>query len=181
METKQFRAWIETVWHKYKYVLLIVAVGVGLLLWPSGSKSPSSASAQTADAAGAGFDVAELEEKLEARLSKAEGVGRVAVVLSVLSDPERILAVDSDTSAKHGTTSDGAENEESDSRLAHVILSDGDGGERAVVLREDAAVYRGAVIICEGGDLASVRLTVTQAVSALTGLSSDKIVVMKMG
>ncbi|MDY3285944.1 MAG: stage III sporulation protein AG [Eubacteriales bacterium] len=178
MENRQFRAWMQNLWHKYKYVLLVAAAGAVLLLWPFGTSSaPSSAAQEPEDE---GSCVTELEEKLEARLSKAEGVGRVAVVLSVLSEPERILAADSDTSDRH-SVSDGAEDTESDSRLTHVILSDGSGGERPVILREDGAVYRGAVVICEGGDLASVRLTVTRAVSALTGLSADRIVVMKMG
>ena len=39
--------------------------------------------------------------------------------------------------------------------------------------------WAGAVIVCEGGGSAAVRLQLTQAVSALTGLPSDRIIVMK--
>ena len=38
----------------------------------------------------------------------------------------------------------------------------------------------GAVIVCSGGDDATARYLVTNAVSAYTGLGSDKITVMKM-
>ena len=38
----------------------------------------------------------------------------------------------------------------------------------------------GAVIVCSGADDARVRLDVTNAVAAYTGLGSDKITVMKM-
>ena len=38
----------------------------------------------------------------------------------------------------------------------------------------------GCVVVCEGADAASVRLNVTNAVAAYTGLGSDKINVMKM-
>ena len=38
----------------------------------------------------------------------------------------------------------------------------------------------GCVVVCEGADVASVRLNVTNAVAAYTGLGSDKISVMKM-
>lgn len=38
----------------------------------------------------------------------------------------------------------------------------------------------GAVIVCDGADSAAVRLSVTNAVTAYTGLGSDKIWVMKM-
>lgn len=39
--------------------------------------------------------------------------------------------------------------------------------------------YVGAVVVCEGAGSASVRLQLTQAVSALTGLTSDKIAIVK--
>ncbi len=38
----------------------------------------------------------------------------------------------------------------------------------------------GAVVVCDGAELATVRLGVTNAVMAYTGLGSDKISVMKM-
>ena len=39
--------------------------------------------------------------------------------------------------------------------------------------------YRGALVVCQGGDRADVRLTVTEAVASLTGLSADRITVAK--
>ena len=38
----------------------------------------------------------------------------------------------------------------------------------------------GAVVVCDGAELATVRLDVTNAVMAYTGLGSDRISVMKM-
>ena len=54
-------------------------------------------------------------------------------------------------------------------------------GRLRLMLTEDVAAQRwaGAVIVCEGGGSAAVRLQLTQAVSALTGLSSDKIAIVK--
>ena len=43
-----------------------------------------------------------------------------------------------------------------------------------------APLYRGAVVVCEGGDRAAVVQAVKAAVSSLTGLKSDEITVMKM-
>jgi len=40
--------------------------------------------------------------------------------------------------------------------------------------------YRGALVVCEGAASAAVRLEVTQAVAALTGIGTDHIVVSKM-
>ena len=39
----------------------------------------------------------------------------------------------------------------------------------------------GCVVVCEGADSAAVRLNVTNAVTAYTGLGSDKICVLKKG
>ena len=40
--------------------------------------------------------------------------------------------------------------------------------------------FQGALIVCEGADSAAVRLRLLEAVSAVTGLSTDRITVVKM-
>ena len=40
--------------------------------------------------------------------------------------------------------------------------------------------YRGALVVAQGADNAAIKLAITQAVAGLTGLSSDKITVVKM-
>ena len=50
-----------------------------------------------------------------------------------------------------------------------------------VTERVDAPTFRGAVVACEGADRAEIRLYVTEAVMAVTGLSSDRICVLKLG
>ena len=37
----------------------------------------------------------------------------------------------------------------------------------------------GAVVVCPGADSAAVRLKITRAVSAYTGLGSDRIIILK--
>ncbi|MCD8389255.1 MAG: hypothetical protein LUC21_03710 [Oscillospiraceae bacterium] len=60
-------------------------------------------------------------------------------------------------------------------RLA-ALLSQIEGVGEATVLLSAA----GAVVVCTGAESPSVRLNVTNAVSAYTGLGSDKITVMKL-
>lgn len=63
---------------------------------------------------------------------------------------------------------------------AALAAFDGAGRLRLVLTVEPGTEqWAGAVIVCEGGDSASVRLQLTQAVAALTGLSSDRITVVK--
>ena len=48
-----------------------------------------------------------------------------------------------------------------------------------VVTQEMYPQYRGALVVCEGGGNDAVRLQVISAVSALTGLGSDRIAVVR--
>ena len=60
-----------------------------------------------------------------------------------------------------------------------VVLADSGGEDTVVVTRQQYPTYRGALVVCQGGDQADVRLAVTEAVAALTGLSSDRVTVAK--
>ena len=62
---------------------------------------------------------------------------------------------------------------------AETLLLDGGDREETVVTGMAYPSYRGALVVCQGGDRADVKLAVTEAVSALTGLSSDRVTVAK--
>ena len=49
----------------------------------------------------------------------------------------------------------------------------------AVELRTVSPQYLGAVVVCDGADAPQVQLAVTQAVAQFTGLSTDRISVLK--
>ena len=51
---------------------------------------------------------------------------------------------------------------------------------RGVGAAEALLSAQGCVVICEGADSAAVRLAVTSAVAAYTGLGSDKIIVLSI-
>ena len=59
------------------------------------------------------------------------------------------------------------------------MLSRGGGSQETVTVQELSPGYQGALLVCEGGDDPRVRLALTQAVSALTGLGADKISISK--
>ena len=152
---------------KYKYVLLILAAGVLLLLWPAGEKAQPAPDAS--QGAAEAFDLAALEEKISRTLSQVEGAGKVTVTLTLKNGMEQVPATDRSTSAG-----------ERENRVGEktVVVSTGSGQE-AVVRMQRYPVFQGALVVCEGADQAQVRLAMTQAVSALTGLGSDRITVCK--
>ena len=155
---------------RYKYVLLVAALGTLLLLWPTERKDGAAAPADTSPAAGT--DLAETEKAMEDILGKINGVGRVEVMLTLHSGGERVLAQDS--SLRY---SGSAQSPDSYERSSQPVTDAGG----VVVTQEKYPQYRGALVVCDGGGSDAVRLQVVEAVSALTGLGSDRIAVVKWG
>lgn len=147
----------------YKYVLAVIGLGALLLLWPGGGKE-----AEKTDPAGGeeNFSVEALEAQLEDILSRIDGAGEVSVMLTVRTGMERILAED-------GTIRPDEQTRET------VVISTGSGKQEVVLLAQRYPTFQGALVVCSGGDNAEVRLLITQAVSALTGLNSGHISVQK--
>ena len=59
------------------------------------------------------------------------------------------------------------------------MVSAGSGREEAVALQQVYPQFQGALVVCTGGDDPAVQLKLVEAVSALTGLGSDKISICK--
>ena len=143
---------VQKLWDRYKYAILILLVGAGLLLWPGGTEH----TAQTGQ-------TAQQMDMISAQ-----------VLLTADSNGERQLAQNSELRYSGSTAAP-----EDYSRTSETVLLDLNDQEAPIVTRILYPTYRGALVVCQGGDRADVRLAVTEAVSVLTGLSSDRITVAK--
>lgn len=159
-------------WKKYKFAGLIVLIGVLLMLLPSGKKTTVQQQSAVRESEEA-FSLSRTEEKMESILSQIEGVGKLRIMLTLSRGPQLQLAEDTDRSLGSGMTGD------SRSRQETVTLNRGSGYQEVVVTNQVYPVYQGAVVVCQGAENSAVRLAVTEAVSALTGLSSDRISIVK--
>ena len=164
---------VRKLWDKYKFVGLTVLIGVGLLLWPSGKKTTGTSSGSPAAAAPATAEQ-DLQADMEEILGTISGVGQVKVLLTVDSDGERQLAQNTELAYSGSTAAP-----EDYSRRSETVLVDGAEGDGTVVVRTVYPTYRGALVVCQGGDRPEVKLAVTEAVAALTGLSADRVTVAK--
>ncbi len=153
---------------RYKFVLLVVALGVILLSWPENTEN--SDESEGALFAEEGFSVEALEKKLATTLSLVDGAGNVQIVLTVQSSEERVFAQDGSTEQENGTSS---------KKIETVIVASGSGKQETVLVQRIYPQFQGALIIADGGADPNVRLKLTQAVAALTGLGSDKISICK--
>ena len=162
---------VQKLWDRYKYVGLVVLIGAGLLLWPNGNADTE----KTSHVQQTHPESRDLQTEMEEILSTISGVGQTQVLLTMDSDGERQLAQDTELTYSGSTAAP-----EDYSRRSETVLAEsgsGDGG--TVSTKTMYPTYRGALIVCQGGDRAEVKLAVTEAVAALTGLPADRITVAK--
>ena len=156
---------ISVMFEKYKYVLLVVALGLVLMLWPSKKETKPATQAQPQP-----VQQISITDELCIILSQIRGVGRVRVMVTEQSGAVTLYQTD-----ESGTQDSGSSTH--DSRT--VLVSSG-GTESGLVKSVSPPVYLGAIVVCQGADDPAVRLAVSQAVSSVTGISTDRISVLKM-
>lgn len=104
-----------------------------------------------------------LEDRLSAALSLLDGAGQVKVLLTEAKGKQTLYQ--SNLSGERSET---------------VILNDGSRVQSGLVARIDPPEYMGAIVLCQGAGKASVRLSIVEAVANATGLSYDRISVLKL-
>ena len=163
---------------KYKYPILVLLMGLLLVLWPFGKRKETARTvpADTEPAEPGTDDYLErTEANLERILSQIDGAGRVRVMLTLRSGAETVYQTDVSTQ----TQTEGEKSSIS-SKTETVILSRGSSYNEPAVVRERYPQFQGALIVSEGGGSAEVRLSLVSAVSALLGIGTDQITVVKM-
>ncbi len=149
---------------RYRYILVIILAGLLLITMPDKDPVPEPMIVSKEN-------VPILEEAIAQLLSRVEGAGAVQVLLTELEGEEILYQTDETISSGTNTQ---------DIRKETILVSGSDRMESGLVRQRNPPKYLGAVILCQGADKASVRLTLVDAVSKLTGLGSDKICVLKM-
>lgn len=154
---------------RYKYVLLVIVAGLLLLLLPDSKKTTQSSESLSVSRE-EDFSVEALEEKLENTLSEIDGAGQVLVMLTVESGMKRVLAQDGSVEQDDSTAQRETET---------VVVSTGSGTQDVVLVQQIYPQFQGALVVATGGGDPAVRLKLTEAVAALTGLGADKISICK--
>lgn len=164
---------------KFKFPALILLLGLVLILLPGQKESQEQTTEQTQPAAVDGETeleyCARMETEIAQILGRIEGAGQVQVMLTLKAGKTTQYQTDYDTTSNQsGSDLSGATEQKT------VILSRGSAYDEAVVVRTDYPSFQGALIVAQGAGNAAVRLELVNAVSALLGLGTDKISVVKM-
>lgn len=151
---------------QYRYVVLVIAIGLVLMSIPVRQEATKT-----------GYEPEpvqtrrDIQSELEQILSQIQGVGKVRVLLTE-SAGELTLYERSEDST-YGEVTDST-------RTEPIILTDDNRAQQGLIQQVIPPVYQGAVIVCQGGNQSTVQLAVVEAVSDVTGLTADKITVLKM-
>lgn len=148
---------------QYKYVLLILGLGIVLLTLPDKQAQPTDRQPTPEPAQ-------DLQQELESILRQVEGAGEVRVLLSW----------DTGTAYEYQTDVERKTDEGGTEETRTTVITSSGGEDSAVTVRTVYPTCKGAVVVCQGADSASVRLALVRAVSSITGLGSDRITVIKM-
>lgn len=149
--------YIKPVIDKYKYPMIVFAVGFLLVLLGGPEKNKTDIQIEKENVTGI------TEIQIEEALEKIDGVGRAEVILTLKHSEQNIYA-----------------KENTRENLSEIVVVNENGGQKALVEYTAAPQFKGALIVCDGGDNSKVRLEVTDAVKALTGISSQNIIITKM-
>ena len=157
---------ITQLFKKYKYAILVLVVGLGLMLIPERSEEPTTEPIEIDHR-----ETTSLNDRLAEILSTIDGAGKVEVLLSVRAGEETVYQTN------NNITSNG---ENQTSQITTVMITTADKSDTGLVRQVNPPIYLGAIIVCQGADSPSVRLSIINAVSDATGLGADQISVLKM-
>lgn len=168
MELKRLSKKITDLFLKYRFVILILVIGLVFMLLPSGSTSKAENKAPAVETT---EQEKPLADRLSEVLSKVQGAGQVTVLLTEGEGAQTVYQTDTDISTRENDSTE---------RRTTVTVDDSQRNQMGLVQQVNPPRYLGAVVLCEGADDPTVRLSVTDAVSKATGLGTNRISVLKM-
>ena len=146
---------------KYRYAAIVILSGLILMIWPELPEQTQSYPEVTEKVS------PELHESLADLLSLVAGAGKVEVLLTLKAG--EYIDYQTDTNRSQDTL-----------RSNTVVVTDAERKETGLIKQVISPQYRGAVILCQGADNANVRLSIMDAVKSATGLTYDRITILKM-
>lgn len=114
------------------------------------------------------------EKRLSDIISQIDGAGKVKVMVTLDTSQEYEYA-------KNSTDDIKKDGENTDSKYEReYVLVDTSNGEECVLVKSTEPKIRGVIVVCDGGDIQSVKNNITNAVASALGVSTNNITVLKM-
>lgn len=165
MDVKSVQEKVKAFTYKYRYAALVLCVGIGLMCLPVTNKETVQQETEQTE------PQVSISQELADILSSIEGAGNVRVLLTVAAGEETVYQTDRSSSESETSNT---------TQVDTVTVTDSQRNQTGLIRQVNPPVYQGAIIVCQGADRPAVQLAIVNAVSRATGLSSDKISVIKM-
>ena len=145
--------------NRAKLAMVFGGIAMALILLSEWVPAQPDADVRTADADPAAYRV-QIEQQLTSLIEQIDGAGKTVVMLTLENGEETVYALDTQSG-------------QTQSQETHVLLDDGSALAQTVYLPKIC----GAAIVCEGGGDVRVAARITELVSALLDLPSNRICV----
>lgn len=165
MDLKTIGAKLKTFMYKNRYAALVLLIGIILMCLPSKrGEAPQIQTTEVEEKSSVSHELAEI-------LSNIDGAGKVEVLLSVASGEETIYQTNQSVSESETGSA---------TQCDTVTVTDEQRNQTGLIRQINPPTYQGAIIVSQGADKPTVRLAIVNAVSKVTGLTTDRISVLKM-
>ncbi len=160
-------------WNKSSLVFFAGILGVFLIFAGntfSGSGQNTKDTAVSVESGTSSTDLyaAQLEQKLTDLLGQIQGAGKTSVAVTMESSAQTVYALDEKSQEGSGSQ-----------ETEHILVSRQNGQDALVEMVWEPEI-RGIAVVCQGADDITVRAQITEAVSVLTGVSTNRISITKM-
>jgi stage III sporulation protein AG len=170
------RDWIS----KHSGAVIIILLAVSLCLYFLFDGASSERDVDTSDAISATEYSEYMEGRLQEIIGRVSGVGKCEIMVLLREQGTKVYAVEEKVS--ESTSSDSAVNRFQGDSLTEksYVLIQSQSSEYPVEITEYLPEISGIVVVCQGGDSATVKSEITELISALTGLPGNRIHVSRM-
>lgn len=176
----------KSIWERIKKIknieiyIAIAFVAIVLVIYFSSNFSWNSKNNDSKTNYTSAYDYClETEKKLSKLLSTIENAGKVDIMITFESTPERVIAYITSSSKNTSSGGDGGFNENTqNSSSPQVIYVSGD--QIPLILKEVSPKVIGVLIVAQGADDIKVKLDIINAVSVLLDIKPEQIKVLTM-
>ncbi len=171
---------IQTIINKYGKKLFVLTGIIGIMLIFI-SEQPENKPTELKETSLESYRI-NLQNELSTLLSRIEGAGEVQVMITLESGEENIYAWQEKTSDNQQSVSAQVNNQTSqNSTYENRIVTVGSGSDKqALIEKTMEPVVQGVVVVCKGADNIKTVSDITNAVSVVLNISSNRICVIKM-
>ncbi len=176
----------SSLFKKKNALFLIGLAGIFLLFLSDLMAVPSTEQAEEINVQSADYSLLQAEsyaKDLEVRLSELlksiEGAGNSKIMITLETPIQMVYAKNTNNESETITNEDGSTNTQYSNQSEHLILNDANN-DIPLIEMQLLPEIKGVAVICEGGDEITVVSRITELVSVVLGVPSNRICVTKM-